>query len=455
MAEARAADEVIEGPRRGRAGLLPKQIAFVRDHTSKIVVFQGGYRSGKTIGLCAKTIDLGRRNIGHRLLAMEPIYSMVRAVYVANMLERCALWGIRARWYVSDKLLVIGRRCPIEVLCRSADSPRMIEGLTVAGLIADEWELYDPEALKVGMARVSVGPAQQIVLGGTAEGFGPAWSLVLEKPKPGTNLIISRTSENITLKADYDKDMRERLDTNEAREKLDGERTAKGGNVYTAFNRERHCSTPCLQPGEGTIEIWADFNAGLMCWLLVRVDHERQLAHVFGEIIREDTHTGEQAEYAARAIIDAEEARTGERMSRDEVRRRRYRIICDASASAATAVVALSHVAILAQSGFYPVHTRKNPAVEDRVACVQQTLNQRRITFDPQRAPYAVKCISQQPKAPDGSPFKHKSAKLGLDHGSDCVGYGCFFHWPAWRPAPNLIDERRARREDISRVHGR
>jgi len=56
------------------------------------------------------------------------------------------------------------------------------------------------------------------------------------------------------------------------------------------------------------------------------------------------------------------------------------------------------------------------------------------LQFDPENAPYTLRCVQQQPFGKDGKPLKgigsREKVKAGLDHGADTIRYGVWFHRP-------------------------
>jgi hypothetical protein len=54
------------------------------------------------------------------------------------------------------------------------------------------------------------------------------------------------------------------------------------------------------------------------------------------------------------------------------------------------------------------------------------------LAFDKARAPYSVRCVSQHAYGADGKPLKgtgtRARVKAGLDHATDCLRYGVWFH---------------------------
>lgn len=431
-----------EPVRRGMAPLLPHQLEVVSDRASKLRVMQGGYRSGKTVTGLAAVVDMGFRSDGAPMLVVEPTYRMIADVVVRAAQEHLTRWRIPWRYHRSDKILTVGRRRQFDVLCRSADQPRSMEGITVGGLWVDEWELCDVEALQVAMARVSIGPCQQIVLTGTPEGYGPAYDLILAKPQPGTRVFVVRTQQNTLLRASYVDDMRARLDDDTANEKLDGARRAKGGRVYSRFERERHTRVPCVPLGSGELQVWADFNVERMHWVIAEADAVGKRAHIVGEFVGRNTDTAKQAE-DVKAWLAAYLTRTRRRtFTKADVVSMGVPVYCDASGTQRTSTTPLTNVVILQQAGLKPRHGARNPPIDDRVNTVQVMLRDRRLTVDADAAPGVVMTLERQAYV-SGQPDKSN----GLDAAADAIGYGCHWQFPVWRGPASVVEPEMQRDE--------
>lgn len=427
--------------KRGPAPLLANQLLCVEDTESKIIICRGGYRSGKTGALVAKAIDLGRRHWPHPVLAVEPSYTMILSVFVDAATRLCAKWNLPCHYSVSRKTLWIGRRNPVRILCRSADKPRSLEGLTVGSLVGDEWELWPIQSLKVAMARVSIGPLQQKVLGGTPEGFGPGYKLLEEKPKPGTRIIIMRTVDNHIVteeNPDYVEDTRSTLSESEAKEKLEGERSAPEARVFTRWENEVHTTFAAVD-NDARIEVWAGFKEHRMVWAFVLVDDTNKAFHVVGELVREHTDSQVQTNAAIEWLVRWF-ARGGAPSSPKVVRAREIPAICDAEGNARTARAPKSHVVNVREGGLLPRCPPRNPSDPDRVASIQKVLGEKRFTVDAKAAPFIAQSLANLRRAPDGSIVDDGM----MIHAVHVIGNGIMVHSPAHRPA-TAFEEQRAR----------
>jgi hypothetical protein len=372
---------------------------------------------------------------------------MVVDVFVATARRMLDAWRLPYTWHKTDKILTIGRKRQVEILCRSADEPRSLEGITAGGLLVDEWELCDVEALTTAMARVSMGPCQQIVLTGTPEGYGPAYEMILAKPSPDVRQWSVTSSANSYLSSTYVESMRQRMDDSTASEKLDGVRTAKGGRVYGRFDRRVHCVSPVVN--RGTIQIACDFNVRYMHWIVVETDQSQRTTHVVGEVIKEGgTTTDEHAERVAQWIAHYLTRTRGRHYTRDDVYQMRLQAFVDASGTALRSTSTKSDVALLTQAGFRPVHGNANPPVKDRVNTLNVLFRDRRVTVDAAAAPVLTRALETQALDRNGDPDKRGD----IDHGIDALGYLCHWQWPVHRPRANQTAPTDALTDEWGRV---
>lgn len=413
-------------------GLLPHQHAFVADERSPVVVLKGGFRAGKTVAAVIKALQMAERAYPLPVVIMEPTYRMVERVFVETARRMLGQWGIPMEWLKASAELIAwpGTARPLRMLCVSAERPETIMGITAGGGLVDEWELCGEEAVVAVRSRLTPladGAVPQLALVGTPEGFGFGYRWTEEAPLPGLRLISARTADNRFVGASYSEAMRTVLSEAEAREKLEGIRTAPTGVVYSRFSRAAHCRPPPRETSAYRLQVWADFNVDPMVWGLAWVGADS--AYVAREVIGRHTDTMAQADWCMR--LCAEELGVRE----DEARRMGLELICDASGSARHTSSTYSDVAICNRAGFRVKHPASNPLVEDRVASVQRVLAEGRLFVDPARAGYLVRCLETQPYDSAGRPSKDPS--LGLDHGADVIGYGVFWSWPAWKPRAN------------------
>jgi hypothetical protein len=412
--------------KRGTATFGKRHLEVLADRAPGIRVVSGGYGSGKTSVGVGFLVDLGLRH-GHEgpILATEPTYRSVVDVMETSIMRYCDLWGLPYRRWVSDHIIEIGKTRRFEVWCRSLDKPRAVEGINAIGLWSDEWELCDPEALIPAMQRVRVGEALEILLTGTPEGYGPAWEAVLANPSPTTRQYVIRTQDNPFLPDSYVAESASRLGTDEAvKEKLEGIRTARGGRVYSRFDRKIN-GVPAVKGGR--IVIGCDFNVRNMQWVVCEIDDVNRKIHVVGEVIKEGgTTTDEHAERTAQVIM----RRLGR--SREDVHRMRIRAYPDASGQSLHTTSTLSDVHLLLQAGFRPDPPTRNPPIMERVNTVNVLFRDRRLSVDVDACPMLARALETQALDRNGEPEK-KTGSLDVSHILDALGYVCHRLYPVQR----------------------
>ena len=378
-------------------------------------------------------------------LVVEPTYRMILDVFLPTAEKLLTSWGVPYEWRKSDSTLIIGAgsSTPIHVLCRSGDAAHRLKGITAGWALIDEFEVQEEEVAKEVLARISdpCATVQQLGLVGTPEGeegWGYTW--LEDKPSPGTRTIRARTRDNPWLGKDYEARMRSRLTEAEAVMFLDGIRTKRAGRVYPRFDRARHVR-PCPDV-RGELEMYCDFNVGKMVWLFVTM--RGGVAHVWGELVREDIDTMAMADEAAARLAEVYAAAYGTRMEPIEAARMTT-VVCDAAGSAASTSSKLSDVMILKTRGFRVRHPAANPFVEDRVSSLNVAFHEGRVQVAPE-CKGLIRALEMQGYAKDGRPEKHKDPKKGHDHFNDALGYGVWLRWPYARMRGNQTPPARGAR---------
>lgn len=423
-----------------RVQLLPHQHALAVDTESSILVLKGGLRAGKTFGGIVKSLLLAEANWPTPHLVVEPTYQMVRDVFLESARAFLHKNQIPFEFRATDHVLTAypDSDRPLRMFLRSLDKPERMIGFTCGSALVDEWESCTEEGVIRVQERITPGAdgvtVPQLVLSGTPEGFGFGYRWCEESPLDGLRMITARTADNFHVDPAYIARTRLMLSEAEARERLEGIRTAKTGTVYGRWSRSIHAQ-PHGSLDRGWVEVWADFNVDPMVFAIVLVTDRE--AHVVKEVIGRHTDTLAHGELTRQTI--------GQMLgiSEDAVRRLGVTVVCDASGASRSSNSTQSDVAILQRCGFRVRHPAANPPIADRVAAVNLMLAEQRLLVDPKGAPYIARCLESQPYDSSGQP--DKSPKLGLDHGSDVVGYGCHFHWPASAPRGNQVQPKSAR----------
>jgi hypothetical protein len=237
-------------------------------------------------------------------------------------------------------------------------------------------------------------------------------------------------ADNPFLPPSYMNESEKRLATEEAiLEKIHGVRQAKGGRVYSRFDR-RINTVPVVK--QGTIQIACDFNVRYMHWLIAEVDEQERKAHIVDEVIKEGgTTTDEHAERVADWLVEYLQRTRGRQTTRDDVFRRRISAYIDATGQGLRTTSSFSDFVLLTKAGFRPICGRKNPPVKDRVNTLNVLFRDRRMSVDADACPILVRGLETQALDKNGEPEKKDD---NLDHGLDALGY-LAWQWPVCRKA--------------------
>lgn len=434
-------------PRKVRIGLLPHQFEGLEDTDSKIQALVGGLGSGKSFYMACKGLSLGFANAPYPGLVVEPTYRLVEDVAIRTFRELLDDREIPYHLHKTHHILTVAPGSPnqFEIFFRSGDDPNGLIGVNAAWGILDEFGQVSEETAKAILKRTRHPKAKfrQRVFVGTPEGLGWGYTWFVENPSEGTNLIKATTMANHHLDPEYVEILTAHMDAEEIAQYLRGEFIERGGRVYSLFTDAKNVR-PCDDPLQGRIEIWADFNVSPMVWAFVSIRQEKikgrnvEVAHVFGELVRNSTNTRTQAR-EAKLLLQKIYHQDDDDLTLREIAERTT-LICDAAgrqhhtSSATLSGVSETDISVLQEEGFQVETFRANPPVKDRVWSVNYKSSDGELLVDKEGARYIYDCLLRQVidkkrEAPD--------KKAGFDHGADAVGYGVYYHWPKAAPGGN------------------
>jgi hypothetical protein len=424
-----------------RIGLLPAQAKLMSDTTTPIIGFSGGIGSGKTRGVILKAIDLCRLNPGLPGILALPTYVMISDVFVPELEEVLDLMQIpyTPRKAPTREYVLHFDDGDSTIRLRSTEDPlKAGSGSTVAWVILDEVDQMKPEAVKRVKQRCRHPKAKvkQQVWCGTPEGRGTLYKTFVKNPPRNretgevlTRLIKAPTDDNHHLDPIYLSTAFEGLTQEEENMLRRGDFILPRGRVYAQL--QDHHVKPITNRLGGRLVMCADFNVSPMAWTLGNIIHGR--LQLWGEIVRDNTNTIEQAPIAAAVwqhILNAD--REGKRPLSMHEAASRVEVFCDASGKARRSSASASDVEHLRAQGFNVTHPTTNPPIKDRVFSVNLMFSGDRIWIDPE-CEQAVECFQNQTYAKNGEPDKSK----GYDHIPDGVGYLVHYEWPAEFPKGN------------------
>ena len=404
------------------ADLLPKQREFVDDQEHRILGYIGGFGSGKSFALAAKSLYLGLANLGTTILVVEPTFAMIRQVIQPAFEDCFTRWGVDYDFRVSPQpeftLHLPGGN--VKLLCLSATNWPRVRGQNAAACLWDEADTTSVDvAQKAGemfLARMRVGSVNQLAIASTPEGFRYCYRVFRERPDPSKRLIQVDTRDNPNLPEDFVRS----LETNYSKALCEAYLSGNFVNmasaaVYPEFDRHLN-STEICEPTEDDI-VWCglDFNVD-RCLLVCIVQRGTEL-HVFREGIARDT---------PRCIEWLQENFT------PWIESGQLLLCPDASSSKRSSQNAgQSDLGLLRRAGMRTVNQPSNPFIRDRVNTVnmliQNASGNRRLLVHPsckevirglEQQAYSLQ--TQQPEKGDGGADD-------LSGQMDALGYACWY----------------------------
>lgn len=382
-------------------------------------LFVGGYGSGKThtMVVCAlRDLFLAPES---RVAIYSDTYDQLKLNVIPRVEQMLQQAGVQYTLNRSELVLSIGDR---QLIFRSIDNPKRIIGYEVFRSHVDEIEANTtPEKAEDVWLRIMARNRQQIdghenrVYCYTTpdQGFGftyRRWHK--ERPSDEYQFVRASTTSNPHLPDDYVDALLSDYPPQLARAYIEGEWcNLTSGTVYSSFDRERCATDRVLRHGE-PVHIGMDFNVGKMAAVVAVRDGERLL--VVDELVGYlDTPT----------MIDA---------ILERYQGHAINVYPDASGSSRTTTDASrSDIALLRRAGFNVRYRKRNPAVRDRVVCVNARFADGRLAVNVQRCPQLVEALEHQRYDPKGEPDKTQ----GYDHVLDALGYMVYYLMPLQAPA--------------------
>jgi hypothetical protein len=420
--------------------LLAHQADIVNDMTTPILVLEGGLGCGKTVTALVKMLALAEASPGVPGLLVEPTTDLLGTIFIATCNELLDLWGIpyqyRTQWEGRRDVLLLwpNTRKQTPVYLRSGDKPHRIVGFKVGWFIIDEADQMTGEVWRrcVGRKRDARAKSNQAIAVYTPEpGYNWTWTRFHEKRTERMRVIEGISSRSNRHNPDgYFSELVEAHDDVEVTRVTEGRRSSREGLVFRRFDEARNIK-PAAEPAANMLEMWCDFNVAMMHWSCWSISSVR--AHCVGEIVLEDTDTMECAEAAARWWADVISAQRGHRISPHDAARQ-VTCIIDAAGENASTSSTRSDAEILRQVGFTVRHKTTNPRIDESILATNVALADGWLCFDRAKAPKTTRAVELQPYGPDGKPLKgtgsREKVKAGLDHATDGVRYGVWFHRP-------------------------
>lgn len=282
--------------------LLPKQREFMEvphDEALDVVMYQGGYGSGKTWCGSLLGLMLARKYPGSRGLVGAKEYELVKNTTLQSYFEHLENMGyVKDRDYTynkNDKKITLSNGS--EILFKGLDDPEKFKSLNLHWAEIEEASQISDSAFKQLLARLrntnrkpSWGDFKFRLFGHTnpQPNKGWIWKRFVENPKVNYRLIIAPTSENTNLPKHFIESMKDEYDPEYYRINVLGEfGNYSSGLVVKNFTPENE--KPLTYNRDLPLYLTCDFNVDPMCWCLAHMDEKD--VFFFDELVIENTST--------------------------------------------------------------------------------------------------------------------------------------------------------------------
>jgi hypothetical protein len=386
---------------------------------SQFPAMVAGFGAGKTKALIARAIHLKLKYPENNIAYYLPTFDLVRTIAFPRFEEELESLGIP---YKAIKSLtpMITIEDAGQIIMRTMDSPARIVGYEVCDSFVDELDTLKTEDARNVWNKIIArnrqkkfdGSKNTIAVGTTPEGYRfvyEKWSKDPDAAAKGYELIKAPTSSNSrNLPDGYIQTMMDSYPTALIAAYLDGEFTnLTSGSVYPEYDRILNGSDEVLKDNEA-LHIGMDFNVTKMAAIvLVQRGNDPHAVMEYLNVFDTPAMIALiKSRHPGRNIFVYPDASGGARKSEN---------------------ASSSDIALLRGAGFTVLSNHSNPAVKDRVLCVNILLKARRLRVNVQNCPGLAEALEQQAYDKNGEPDK----KSGVDHQLDALGYFCSYRFPA------------------------
>jgi phage terminase large subunit len=392
---------------------------------ARFPAFVGGFGSGKTEALVARCLMQKMRWPGQNQGYFAPTYDLMRLIAWPRFEAKLDEWGLRYRLSRADGILYIQGMG--QIIARTLDTPERIVGFEIADAVIDELDTLKPQKAKESWEKIIArcrqtkpdGAPNTAAVGTTPEGFRFVYDRWVKGAGEEYKLYRAPSRSNPFLPKDYIASLEASSPPPLLRAYVEGEFVnLNSGSVYPNYDRHLNGTDAVANKGE-PLHVGMDFNVLNMCATIAVIREGRP--YVVGEL------TG---------VADTP---TMARMLRERYAGHSIMVYPDASGQSRKSSNAQeTDHSILRQNGMSIVVDNTNPAVRDRVNCLNSMLlndrGDRRLLVNADRAPRLAESLEQQAYDRNGEPDK----ATGHDHTNDALGYFITKRFPITRPVAHL-----------------
>lgn len=373
-----------------------------------------GYGAGKTEALCIAALRDAMISPSARVAVYSDTYDQMRLNVMPRMEDKLLDLGLRL--VVNRSEYTISVAGGPQFIFRSLDNPKRIIGYEVFRSHVDEIEAGASLEKAEDLWRRIIARNRQRIPGHENrvycyttpdQGYGFTYQRWGKTKAEEYKFVRASTRSNPFLPDDYVDALLRDYPGELARAYIEGEWcNLRTGTVYSAFDRRTCATTRVVRRGE-PLHVGMDFNVMNMA-AVVGVREDDGVSIVDELIGYRDTPAMIEAireRYPDHVINVYPDAAGGHTSSQDASK---------------------SDLILLRQAGFLVRAKKRNPAVRDRVVCVNARFASGQLRVNVDRCPQLTEALEQQPYDKAGEPDKTQD----YDHPNDALGYLVHYMMP-------------------------
>lgn len=258
-----------------------------------VVLYQGGYGSGKTFAGSYLGIKLSQKYPGIRGLVGASTFPVVRDTTLVSYFEHLEKLGFKKgvhyNYNKTEAKMLFNNGS--EILFKHFEDDTKLKSLNLGFVEIEEMSDVPESTFNMLLARLrQAGIPRYRLFGHTNPEATKGWiyKTFVENPKPNYRLIIAPTTENIYLPEGFVDNLKNNYDPEYFRINVMGEfGDYTKGLITKGFSKNN--IREILYQKDLPIHICCDFNVDPMCWILAHKTDEK--VFFFDEIVLENTNT--------------------------------------------------------------------------------------------------------------------------------------------------------------------
>jgi len=417
-----------------KENFLPHQFKFLQSQ-KQILALVSGFGAGKTYAFLRKTLIhhiINKRKDGlSNGWIIYPTLDLANELFVEDFKLLLESLGISYEFNIARNRFKTKYG---NIRIYTLEQPNRMVGANLTYVGFDEFDtVKTSQAMKCfqkAIGRLRGNDKTQLYIVTTPEGYKATYKIFVENQKPSQEIIHAKTSDNKYLPETFQKLLEEQYDEKLLKAYLGGQFVnLTSGSVYYAFDREIHIAKDEMVPLNGfPINICFDFNVYpySVSWCQTLADDNIRF---LGEWVSKSHSNTEEACLELTKLLskDADVIIYGDASGRN--------------GSASSNVTNYQIIDAIFKNYFKSVNYRVptgNPAVKDRLNCVNAKLGKNHIRFNPS----CIKLIQDLEQVTwNEKGTELEKSDIARTHSSDGAGY---FIWAEY-PIQNLREKHKTR----------